>query len=162
GRAFLLRRLHEDRVNLFMNSSGFGEARMMGFPSERGITGPLRRDVVVPQPAPPAPASGSAGGPSPTPTGWAGAGFRLLHREGVGDFVYPAGFGYVKDRRHVAGFQSHRFSEVPGSEEEWSVLRLELVSLLLHDRPVTYVSENLPRMDKLRGAPTRPLDGFEA
>jgi hypothetical protein len=25
-----------------------------------------------------------------------------------------------------------------------------------------YVSESLPRMDKLRGAPTRPLDGFEA
>jgi hypothetical protein len=27
---------------------------------------------------------------------------------------------------------------------------------------VVYVSENLPRMEELRGAPTRPLDGFEA
>ena len=51
---------------------------------------------------------------------------------------------------------------MPGPEEEWGVLRLELVSLLLHDRPVVYVSESLPRMDKLRGAPTRPLDSFEA
>ena len=41
GRAFLLRRLHEDRVSLFMDSSGFGVARLMGRPSERGITRPL-------------------------------------------------------------------------------------------------------------------------
>jgi hypothetical protein len=98
----------------------------------------------------------------PSPAAGESWGLRLLHREGVEDFVYPAGFGYVKDRRHVAGFQSHRFSGVPGPDEEWEVRRLELVSLLLHDRPVTYVSESLPRMDKLRGAPTRPLDGFEA
>jgi hypothetical protein len=36
------------------------------------------------------------------------------------------------------------------------------VGLLFHNEPVVYVSENLPRMDELRGAPTRPLDGFEA
>src|SRR5438552_404575 len=42
GRAFLLRRLHEDQVSLFVNSSGFGVARLMGRPSERGITRPLR------------------------------------------------------------------------------------------------------------------------
>ena len=36
------------------------------------------------------------------------------------------------------------------------------MSLLVHGGQVVYVSENLPRMDRLRGAPTRPLDGFEA
>jgi hypothetical protein len=50
---------------------------------------------------------------------------------------------------------------MPGSEEMWQVQRLELVGLLLHQRPVVYVSENLPRMDELHGAPTRHLDRFE-
>jgi hypothetical protein len=41
------------------------------------------------------------------------------------------------------------------------VRTLDLVGLLLHDEPRVYISEELPRMDKLRGAPTRPLDAFE-
>src|SRR5258708_39906209 len=43
----------------------------------------------------------------------------------------------------------------------WIVQDLELVSLLKHDEPVAYVSKNLPRMDELREAKTRPLDAFE-
>lgn len=157
-RDFLLRRLHENQVGLFMDSRGFGVARLLNQPSEERITRRLRPDTIVPQPAAAAPA-GAAGEPAPAGES---EGLRLLHRDGVADFVYPAGFGYVKDRRHVAGFQSHRFSEVPGPEEAWRVQRLELVSLLLHDPPAVYVSESLPRMDKLRGAATRPLDRFEA
>jgi hypothetical protein len=41
-------------------------------------------------------------------------------------------------------------------------VRLELVSLLKHDPPAAYISENLPRMEDLREAPTRLLDEFEA
>jgi hypothetical protein len=36
-----------------------------------------------------------------------------------------------------------------------------LVSLWLNDPPAVYVTENLPRMDELRAAPTRPLSQFE-
>jgi hypothetical protein len=32
---------------------------------------------------------------------------------------------------------------------------------LKYDQPVAYVSNNLPKMDELRDAPTRPLDAFE-
>ena len=39
--------------------------------------------------------------------------------------------------------------------------RLELVSLLKHDRPMVYVSEHLPQMDALEDATIRPLDSFE-
>jgi hypothetical protein len=85
-----------------------------------------------------------------------------LHDGGLLDFVNPRGFGYVKDRRHVAGFQSHAFSKMPGPVAQWEVARLELVGLLTHDRPVVYLSQKLPRMDELRDAPTRPLDAFEA
>jgi hypothetical protein len=35
------------------------------------------------------------------------------------------------------------------------------VSLLKHETPAVYVSKNLPRMDELSAAPTRPLDEFE-
>src|SRR5262249_8974349 len=77
------------------------------------------------------------------------------------------GFGYVKDRDHVAGFQAHQFSkvpkfrEVPRPPERWEVRRLDLVGLLLHSEPVVYISSHLPRMDELREVPTRPLNDFE-
>ena len=84
-----------------------------------------------------------------------------LHLAGLLDFINSENFGYVKDRRHVAGFQSHRFSKVPDPTEGWRIETLDLVGLLLHKEPVAYVSANLPRMDELKKAPTRPLDRFE-
>lgn len=78
------------------------------------------------------------------------------------DFVNPDGFGFIKDRRRVAGFQAHQFSQVPGPAERWAVQTVDLMGLLLHDEPVAYVSARLPRMEELREAPTRSLDGFEA
>jgi hypothetical protein len=47
------------------------------------------------------------------------------------------------------------------NQERWEVARLDLVSLFKHAEPVAYVSEELPRMDQLRKAPTRPLDELE-
>ncbi|MFP6768308.1 MAG: hypothetical protein VB859_09065, partial [Planctomycetaceae bacterium] len=44
----------------------------------------------------------------------------------------------------------------------WVLERVELVSLLLHDEPGVYVSENLPRMDELAGSRLRSLNRFEA
>ena len=87
----------------------------------------------------------------------------MIHSESVLDFAHPRGYGFIKDRRHVAGFQSHRFTTVPvsGKKSQWAVQRLDLVSLLLHNEPVAYDSDFLPRMDELRGATTRPLDEFE-
>ena len=84
----------------------------------------------------------------------------LLVRSVV-NFANPEGFGYFQDRRHVAGFESHRFSEVPGPAQNWKVERLELVSLLLHDVPAVYVSDKLPAMNGARKQPTRHLDPFE-
>jgi hypothetical protein len=61
----------------------------------------------------------------------------------------------------VAGFQAHQFSAVPQPERRWRLQHLDLVGLLLHVTPVAYVSAQLPRMDELRTAPTRPLDVWE-
>ena len=91
----------------------------------------------------------------------------LYHDAGLTDFLAPRRMGYVQDREHVAGFLSHQFGKAPQfpvkerHTDEWRVVRLELVSLLKHDTPVVYVSKNLPRMDELTNAPTRPLDEME-
>jgi hypothetical protein len=80
----------------------------------------------------------------------------------VADFSYLSGGGYTKDRRHVAGFRPHAFSQVPKADERWSVETVDLVSLLCHTEPVAYVSVTLPRMEELRDASTRALDAFES
>ena len=47
------------------------------------------------------------------------------------------------------------------TKEHWEIQDLALVSLLKFDEPAVYISRHLPRMDELREAPTRRLDGFE-
>jgi hypothetical protein len=91
-----------------------------------------------------------------------------FHQSSIGDFLNPLGFGYVRDRGHVAGFVSHRFTRLPPKPKggqsvgHWRFESLDLISLLKHPEPVAYVSKHLPRMDELREAPTRKLDEFEA
>jgi hypothetical protein len=90
-----------------------------------------------------------------------------MHEVGLVDFLNPGGFGYVKDRDHVAGFQEHQFRDMPELDPEtpqtqrWRIIKLELVSLLKYPRPVVYLSQHLPRMQELRQAKTRPLNRFE-
>ena len=74
----------------------------------------------------------------------------------------PHGFGFIKDRWHVAGFESHGFSAVPGPAGQWEVRNIELVSLLLHDQPEVYLSDRLPGDEEnTRHAEHAPLDQFE-
>ena len=78
------------------------------------------------------------------------------------EFLDPDTMGYVKEKRQVAGFQSHQFRQMPNFlNVDWQVTRLELISMLRHEEPVAYVSDNLPSMDELKDSPTRPLNEFE-
>lgn len=80
------------------------------------------------------------------------------------DFAHPLSFGFVRDRNYVIGFESHRIRKserFPVELTDWTVTKLELVSLLKFDSPRVYISEDLPAMDQLRDAPTRTLDIFE-
>jgi hypothetical protein len=153
-----LEQLHEHTVETFVSRPGFGVVRMVGV-SKWTLNLGKRSDSPIPQPSPE--------GQTALSTGLDLAGLERadlvhegsqLHRASILDFV--EGLGFVKDRRHVAGFQEHRFSEVPAGDS-WQVRTLDLVSLVLHEQPVAYVSANLPKMDELRDAPTRPLDTFE-
>ncbi len=158
SRTHALQILHEENVSLFVRSSGFGQERMVRLPLGK-IPDTLRPDELrVPQPN-----GGSSRTHAETTSEvrvleWE---FHELHRQGILDFINAENFGHVKDRRNVAGFQSHRFSKVPEPSDGWRVETLELVGLLLHAEPRVYVSAELPRMDELRKAPTRPLDRFE-
>ena len=101
-----------------------------------------------------------------------------LHLDGQQSFINLTGFAFVaRDAKDLkaplkARFKPHQFRHVPqvntnaaaardAKKERWLVRRIELVSLLKHEEPVAYVTKNLPRMDELRKAPTRPLDSFE-
>jgi hypothetical protein len=106
-----------------------------------------------------------------------------FHNAGEQVFASPWSLGWVKDRDHVTGFVSHGFNYIPelmhpenlllppdppesGIAREsrparWKIGRLELVSLLKHEEPAVYISENLPRMKDLEKAPTRPVTDFE-
>jgi hypothetical protein len=161
GRINTLADLHERRLMLFANSPGFGVARIFR-PSESRLSSGLRKVPPLPQPISSGYSPGPIGEVAPGPSVWEGEPVYRLHRDAIVDFAYPAGFGFIKDRRHVAGFEAHRFSRVPEPQEQWEVQRVELVGLLLHKEPAAYVTEHLPRVDELVEAPTRPLDRFEA
>ncbi|MDG3008027.1 hypothetical protein [Paludisphaera mucosa] len=158
-RGWQLRILHENTVGSFIDAPGFGVARMLR-PSEALLAVGLRKAGVPRQPGPRIPFSGSPGelrGVDPE----AEAPLGPLLEASILDFVNPEGFGYVRDRRHVAGFETHQFSRIPEPASRWKLRNLELASLLLHEEPVVYTSAELPRMDRLHGKPTRPLDRFE-
>lgn len=93
--------------------------------------------------------------------------FESLNRNSVGEFANLPSLGIVNRKSEAWEFQSHGFREVVktnGYRQDhgpWTLVRLELVSLLKHQPAAVYVSEHLPAMDELRGAPTRPATTFE-
>lgn len=111
---------------------------------------------------------------------------QMFHRESAHGFTNPESFGFVRNLDEVAGFEAHqarfpedwdgsiriqnqtffdKYQRKPiGLDVEWKINRLQLVSLLLHDEPRVYESENLPNMEELSGsnAETRTLNDFES
>jgi hypothetical protein len=159
-RNFQLELLHEHAVALFINSPGFGVSRMLR-PTERGLDVNRRREPVPLQPGARFTSMWSPGEQNRL-SARAEVQLSRMLEDSIVDFVNPQGFGYVKDRRHVAGFETHRFSQVPAPANDLKIQTLELVSLLLHDEPEVYESSHLPRMDQVHDMRTRPLDRFES
>jgi hypothetical protein len=162
-RVSYLRQLHEKTLQVFLAQPEFGVARMPGV-TEWVLRSGLRDGPPLPQPGAARTSRWSAAAflePSAAAPAEPGRDLLWLHMLSVTDFVNANGFGFFKDRQHVAGFQPHQVSE-PRAAQGWVLQTLDLVGLVRHDEPVAYVSNHLPRMDELRAAPTRPLDAFEA
>lgn len=159
-----LQKLHEGSVEEFVKREGFGAARMFGGYSESVFAlGHTKEDgtwfgrnkTSVPQPSNVfSTASEGMDAKTESPK------LLDLHFRNMLHFVNPVGFGFMKDRRNVVGFQAHQFNELL-EVKPWKILRIELVGLLLDDRPRVYVTTDLPRMQEIRGVPTRSLDAFE-
>lgn len=157
-RPLALKELHDRAVFVFINQPNFGVFRGMSVAKWRLELG-TRQELPIPQPG-----SRSASTETTEIVGKfaiADGDLTAMHGDGTLDFVHPRGFGYFKDRRHVAGFQSHQFGQVPDAGKKWKLQALDLMGLVVHEKPVVYLSENLPRMDELRKAPMRELNAFE-
>lgn len=167
NRSFNLRRLHEDSVDIFVNSAGMGYRRMDAFLDSEAkklkyfIGGTVHNKQEVRQPDYLNPVIPAVKGLSANIPQWNLSKMLRLHDDSVLDFVNPFGFGYVKDREHVAGFLKHGMSKMPKADSTWSVAHLELVGLVVHEKPVVYVTANLPQMEEVQHVPNRPIDTFE-
>ena len=159
SRVLSLQHLHAGVVKQFVDSDGFGVGRRIVRP---GTVHLMRKPVEAPIPQPIPPYSPPDVSHAPVRVAFR-PDLLTAHDDNMVDFLNPFRFGYVRDREHVAGFRPHQFRNEPRAPapERWKVGRLELVGLLKFDEPVVYLSSNLPRMDELSKAPTRPLDAFE-
>jgi hypothetical protein len=87
-----------------------------------------------------------------------------FHKVGMHNFLFPTGFGYVKDRQNVAGFKPHGFRYLGYAlrdHKQWRVQHILLVGILTQDQPVVYLTDKLPSMEQIRQGKVRPLDLFE-
>jgi hypothetical protein len=166
-REAMLRKLHQGTVEEFVEREGFGVERMfggyassvlaLGYQKDDGTwvgrsSAPIRQPSVFTLSTKEADLTSSSTGDS--------SHFLDLHLRNLVHFLRPRGFGAMQDRRHVAGFQPHQFNEVI-EEKSWKLTRVELVGLLSAEQPRVYVTENLPRMQDMKNAPTRSPDAFE-
>ena len=182
SRIRMLELLHDERAENFALASGFGVVRMLR-PHREYITLPEPKSVPFEDPAPEAPSYQEIDGvlgrqeetdiPSDPELAAATTStlspdyLRSTYDFSVSEFLDTEAFGYVPSRQQAAGFEPHafrnRFSDRSKlAEPTWSVMKLELVSLLKFDEPRVYVSETLPNMKELGQVETRPLDAFEA
>jgi hypothetical protein len=163
-RAKLLQELHEKTRKFFVESPGEGPIRRMATPEEilldefRFATGNTG------QPGEPADFPLSPG--EPLSRVEPNREFYYYHSDGMSNFLYPRGFGFVQDRAHVAGFEPHGFRSDAypvGRVENWSwrIQHIQLVGILSHETPVVYLTDQLPSMEQVRQGKTRPLDLFE-
>lgn len=90
-----------------------------------------------------------------------------FHDSESGRFADSNLSGWVVKRQQAVGFVSHRFLsqiapiKTPEADLVWSIVRLELVSLLKHQEARVYISKELPQLERLKDVPTRPLNDFE-
>ena len=169
-RSLALRSLHNRHLDRFVTSPGFGLLRMpVNRSPERYLK--LEPDELIPQPDTcqqlvDEKMTRTRGEKRISESKFTieTDGLTELHKQGFVEFINFQGFGHaIKEEQLVAGFQSHRFRNIPQLREtnRWAITRLELVSLLKFDEPRVYISDNLPQMDELRDASTRSLNDFE-
>lgn len=163
----LLEKLHDDQYLAFATAQGFGMVRMIR-PNRTWLIIrepepdklPERPQQIDPPTAIQAPILAATENRNALPD------LTNLHDLGLKSFLDSERFGFVKTRQVAAGFEPHAMTgnsafDLRRQLVDWQISRLDLVSLLKFPEPRVYLSEQLPRMDELRNAETRPADEFE-
>jgi hypothetical protein len=161
GRADMLKALHERTRRFFVESYGAGSSRGFTIDPIAFMLDSSYGNGGESQPGAPAdfPLSPSEKANQVQPDDE----FHSLNRASLYGFMAPTGFGYMKDRDHVSGFESHGFRHwlAPEKGERWRVDHIQLVGILTHDPPLVYLTDKMPSMDQIRQGKTRGLDYFE-
>lgn len=163
-RTEMLELLHGDLTQEFAAAQGFGVGRMM-----RIRRGPIELPKLEPVPQPKPTKQYKPNQPDPAtpideivfePPGEGALGW--INEYATEDFLDIRRMGYIESRQRAAGFKPHQMSVLPHNDNDgWSVIRVELISLLRHEEAVAYVSDHLPDMNELVNVPTRSLTDFE-
>ncbi len=174
-----LEQLHSDEVESFINREGFGFSRRPPIqPSPKGLElAPLQKYVLNSQATKSSHIEGKPikleSGHAISDTGLPMSGLLdKFHHKSLENFAAPSTLGYVRDIENVAGFQAHELafshrwdgsalSSTRPIDHDWRVNRIELVSLLAHDQPLVYESDQLPTMVESENRRTRFLNDFE-
>jgi hypothetical protein len=156
------RKIHDWNTEMFARSIGFGVTRMTFELNDEWLRKPPLKDI---------PFNAAALGRSED---WCirvvgeSVFAKSLHDASEADFINRDGFGAIVDgAATVIGFVEHALHQSPRvvlkDSQQFTIERLELVSLLKHGEPRVYVLDHMPRMDQLSAedAPTRALDEFE-
>jgi hypothetical protein len=182
-----LRELHSDRVARFISQQGFGESRMV-MPTPSHLDLPEAPPVQLAHVSSDAyelegarslaiPATTSERGDEPGRLPSLSM-LRDFHSNNRWNFLTVTAWGTVTGKMQAAGFEGHAFRHLPKLAEPrpsnddprppepdpkhpWHVTRLELVSLLVHDKPQVYASDRLPKMTEVARAKVRDLNDFE-
>src|SRR4029077_16590117 len=115
--------------------------RMLGVERPEDIMlAPLESVPPREQPGPPAFFPSSPGEPADVVP--ADEDFLEKHENGIRHFVKASGFGFMKDRRQVAGFIPHGFGwdYRDDSTKRLKIDHILLVGILMHENPVVYLS----------------------
>ena len=177
NRTRVLKSIHEDHVNRFIISPNFGRLRTIRSESRLLKYGDY---FLLPDPN----REGKPGdrrfydcSSSQTAEEVHDPDLEMLNRKSIFGFAFPVGFGLIRSRDEVAGFLPHQMREAPGPTKLWAIRTIDLVGLL-HDKPIVYDSDLLPKMDgpiderhmderrveenKMYPKKIRNLDSFEA
>jgi len=190
-RAQALATLHKLEVQKFVTNPGFGLRRMVNReflhreeqPPKDWSEGDRGEVVTLPKHGTFFSPNEDKKGPT-LPSTFA---LTFFHADATHEFTRPDSWGLLKDKKQVAGFLPHTLKLAPSTWarerhdeknpikdkdgkitsypliERWAVRKVELIGLLMHEKPVVYLNEGnkLPTMAAVKEAKTRELERFE-